>query len=207
MKSTTHDNEKNVIMSKIYGLRQLRTFKNDFEKANDEDFSRTQKIRSGIFFKVTMGLGIFAIICTLAIPNPMDQKKNEIKKIVAASPDEINSRELATFLDNQNINVSSQEDILEKEIQGKIVEWEVEILVVASLSDHYKILTKASSIYPGTLLTLYPQNIQQQTYIDNVSPGTSIKVKGKISGVLQRRIQINPALIIGPTIKSDFVKL
>ena len=185
----------------------MRTFNNDSEKANDDKFSRTKKIKSGIFFKVTMGLGIFAIICTLAMPNPIDQKKNEIKKIAAASPDEINSRELATFLDDQSINVSSQEDILEKEIQGKIVEWEVEILVVASLSDHYKILTKASSIYPGALLTLYPQNIQQETYIDSVNPGTSIKVKGKISGVLQRRIQINPALIIEPTIKSDFVKL
>ena len=196
MKSTTHDNEKNVIMSKIYGLRKLRAFKNDSEKANDEDFSRTQKIKSGIFFKVTMGLGIFAIICTLAIPNPIDQKKNEIKKIVAASPDEINSRELATFLDNQNINVSSQEDILEKEIQGKIVEWELEILVVANLSDHYKILTKPTSKYPGTLLTLYPQNSQQVTYMDNVVPGSRIRIKGKIAGILQGRIQINPTLLI-----------
>ncbi|MEJ2286974.1 MAG: hypothetical protein P8X85_25710 [Desulfobacterales bacterium] len=194
-------------MSETSELNKLQTFNNYSEKPNDEGSPHTQKIKSGIFFKLTMGLGIFSIICTLAMPNPIDQTKNEIKKIAVASLDEINARKLATILDNQSINFRNQEDVLEKEIQGKIVEWEVEILVVASLSDHYKILTKASSIYPGALLTLYPQNIQQETYIDSVNPGTSIKVKGKISGVLQRRIQINPALIIEPTIKSDFVKL
>ena len=183
-------------MSERSNLRKWSSFNNYHVRSSDEGSPRKPKIQSGIFFKLTMGFGVIAIIFTLAIPNPKDQTKNDIQKIASASLDGINASKLAIILNNQNTDVSNQEEILKKEIQGKIVEWELEILLVASLPDHYKIFTKPTSKYPGTLLTLYPQNNQQVTYIDNVSSGASIKVKGKIAGILKRRIQINPTLLM-----------
>jgi len=177
-------------------LRKWKACDNDLSRSTDEDSPRGQKIKSGLFFKLTIGMGILAIICTFAIPNPKDHLKNDIQKITNASLDQVNATELATILNNQNANMSNQEEIKEKEIKGKIIEWDLEILVVAKLSDHYKILTKPTSYYPGTLLTLYPQNNQQMAYIENVKSGTRIKIKGKIAGILQGRIKINPALLI-----------
>ena len=187
---------RGVIVPEISKLSKEQALKNVPVGSKDEGAPRVQKIKSGLLFKLTMGLGIFSIICTLAIPNPKHQTINDIQKIEEASFDEINTRNLAIILNNQNIDVGDQEEILEKEIQGKIVEWELEILVVANLPDHYKILTKPTSKYPGTLLTLYPQNSQQVTYMDNVVPGSRIRIKGKIAGILQGRIQINPTLLI-----------
>jgi len=154
-----------------------------------------ERLKSGLFFKLTISMGLLALIGTLAIPSPKNQLK-DIQKIATAPLDPINTSELAIICNNPNADMSNQAEIKEKEIKGKIVEWELEVLVVARLPDHYKILTKPTSNLPGTLLTLYPQNGQQMTYIDSVKPGTIIKIKGKIEGILQGRIRINPALLI-----------
>lgn len=184
-----------IMFERTYS-RKCETSDNDHVGPTDGGSHRGQKIKSGIFFKLIIGLGFLAIICTFAIPNPKDHIKRDIQKISSASLDQINATELAIILNNRNTDISNQAEIKEKEIQGKIVEWELEILVVASLPDHYKILTKPTSKYPGTLLTLFPQNRQQMTYINNVKPGTRIKIKGKIAGILQGRIKINPALLM-----------
>ena len=168
---------------------------NDPARFIEEASCRRKKIKSGLFFKLTISMGVLLIIGTLAIP-ALKEQTNNLQNIAGASLDEINTREITAILNNQNIDVNNQEEILEKKIQGKIVGWELEILVVASLPDHYKILTKPTSKYPGTLLTLYPQNSQQVAYLDNVNPGTRIKIKGKIAGILQRRIIINPSLLL-----------
>ena len=153
-----------------------------------------EKLKSGLFFKLTLGMGLLAIIGTLSIPSPKNQL-NDIQKITTAPLDQINASELAIIYNNQNADMGNRAEIKEKEIKGKIVEWDLEILVVASLPDHYKILTKPTSNYPGALLTLYPQNSQQMTYIESVKAGTRIKIKGKIEGILQGRIRINPAIL------------
>jgi len=165
-------------------------------KSTDEDFPRGQKIKSGFLFKLTIAIGLFAIICTVAIPGSKNQVKKEFQKIATASIDQINAGQLSRLLNNQNTENINQTEIIEKAITGKIIEWDLEILVVAKMSDHYKIVTKPTSDYPGTLLTLYPHDGRQITYMDNVQPGTRIKIKGKISGILQGRIKINPALLM-----------
>lgn len=155
-----------------------------------------QKPKSGLFFKLTLGMGLLAIIGTVAIPIQENQL-TDIEKIATAALDQINTSELAIICNNQkNDDRDNRAKIKEKEIQGKIVEWELEVLIVASLPDHYRILTKPTSNLPGTLLTLYPQSSRQMTYIDGVKPGNRIKVKGKIQGILHGRIRINPALLI-----------
>jgi len=176
--------------------RKWKTCNNNHTKSTDEDSLRRKEIKSGLIVKLIIGIGFLAIICTFAIPNPKDQTKKDIQQIATAPLNQINSSELAIILNKQNADMSNQAESMQKEIKGKIVEWELEILVVASLPDHFKILTRPTAYYPGTLLTLYPQNSQQITYMKNVKPGTKIKIKGKIAGILQGRIKIDPALLI-----------
>lgn len=183
-------------MSEKSNLRARKAHSSDGALSNNEDAHCNPKIKSELIFKLIIGLGILALLCTFAIPNPRDQLKKEIQEVAEASPDWIGASELASLLNHQYKDMISQTQISEKEINGKIVEWELEILVVAILPDHYKILTKPSPEHPGTLLTLYPQNSQQKNYLSNVQSGTEIKIKGKITGILQGRIKINPAMLI-----------
>ena len=183
-------------MSEKSYSRKWKTHDTDLAISTDRDSPRRSKLKSGLLFKLIIGVGLLAIVCTFAIPNPKDHLKNEIHKIENASPDWISASELASLLNSQNQDMISQTQISEKEIEGKIVEWELEIMVVANLPDHYKILTKPTSTHPATLLTVYPQNSQQIKYITNVQPGTEIKIKGKIIGILQGRIKINPAILM-----------
>lgn len=183
-------------MSEKSYLRSRNAHSNEGPLANDNDTLRSPKIKSELLFKLIIGIGILAMLCTYAIPNPKDQLKKEIHKVAKASPDLIRASGLASLLNHQNQDMISQTQISEKEIYGKIVEWDLEILVVAILPDHYKILTKPTSRHPGTLLTLYPKNSQQKKYIDSVQPGAQIKIKGKIAGILQGRIKINPAILL-----------
>jgi hypothetical protein len=154
-----------------------------------------KSLKSGLFFKLIIGIGLLAAAGTIAIPKPKDQLKVDIKKISRATADQVDAQKLARILKHQSTNLSLQEENLEKHLIGKIVDWELQVLVVATFPDHYDILTMPTSGYPGTLLTLYPQNSHQRTFIDNVKAGTKIKIKGKIAGIFQRRIQINPALL------------
>ena len=183
-------------MSEKSNSKNWKARDNKHAISTDRNLPRSSKIKSGLFFKLIIGVGLLAIVCTLAIPNPKNHLKNEIQKITNASTDRINASELASLLNNQNQDMISQTQISDKEIKGKIVEWELEIMVVANLPDHYKILTRPTSTHPGTLLTVYPQNSQQIKYIANAHPGTEIKIKGKIAGVLQGRIKINPAILL-----------
>ena len=173
-----------------------KSHNHDLAGSSNTDRPHSQKSKSGIVFKLIIGVGLLAIICAVAMPNPNDQLKDEIQKIAEASSDFISGRELASLLNNQNQDMISQTQISEKGIEGKIVEWELEVMVVASLPDHYKILTKPTSTHPGTLLTLFPQNSAQIKYIANVQPGAEIKIKGKISGIRQGRVKINPAILM-----------
>ena len=185
-------------MSEILCLRKGKTDENGLTISTDRGTPRRPKIKSGLLFKLIITIGLLAIICTIAIPNlnPKDQLKKDIHKIAKASSDRISASELASLLNRKNQNMISQTQISEKEIEGKIVEWKLEIMVVASLPDHYKVLTKLTSTHPEALLTLYPQNNQQIKYIANLQPGTEIKIKGKITGILQGRIKINPAILM-----------
>ena len=183
-------------MSEKSYLKKWKNHDNDLAVSTNIQSPHSHKSKSGILFKLFIGVGLLAIICTVAIPNPKDQLKDEIRKIANASSDIISASELASLLNSHNQDMISQTQINEKEIEGKIVEWKLEVLVVASLPDHYKILTKPTSTHPGTLLTLYPQNSNQIKYIANAKPGTEIKIKGKISGIRQGRVKINPAIIM-----------
>ena len=116
--------------------------------------------------------------------------------IVVAPVDHVNALELATLFNDKKLLMSHQGQDKANEITGKIVQWELEVFVATKSTDCYQIVTKATTSIPGTLLTVYPRNSEQQSYLDSIKPGFTIQIKGKIAGIQQGRIKINPAVVI-----------
>jgi hypothetical protein len=76
------------------------------------------------------------------------------------------------------------------------VQWDLEVFAVTNSAGCYQVLTKSTTSAPGTLATVYPQDSQKQSYLDGIRPGSTIRIKGKIAGIQQGRVKINPAVIL-----------
>jgi len=142
-----------------------------------------------------LGIGCAALVAAFAIPIDKDQSK-DLKSIEVADVDHVNASELATLFNDKKLLMSPQVQEKANEITGKIVQWELEVFVATKSMDRYQIVTKSTANSPATLLTVYPRNSQQQSYLDSIKPGFSIQIKGKISGFQQGRIKIDPAVVL-----------
>ena len=176
-------------------LRICKSCGEDFAKSVKECPHCGKKVQSSMLFMLVIGIGCLAIVATLAIPVKKDQS-GDMKKIATAAADHINAADLAAALSNNNSQYDSRVQNKAQEITGKIVQWDLEVFVCTKSADFYQVVTRPTAGVPGALLMVYPLNDQQQDYLDNIQPGNTITVKGKISGIQQGRIKINPALII-----------
>ena len=104
--------------------------------------------------------------------------------------------EIAKIFNNRKEHTDSELLNKEKEITGKIIEWQLKVFVVTKTPDHYRIVTHPTIEAPGALLTVYPQRDRAPKYLEGLKPGHTIKIKGKITGALRGRIKIDPAFII-----------
>jgi hypothetical protein len=119
-----------------------------------------------------------------------------MKLISEASVDQVNAAELAAVLGNKNSQNDPETQNKVKALTGKIVQWDLEVFVSTKMTDYYQMVTKPAAGVPGTLLKVYAQDNQQKNYLESIKPGNTIKIKGKISGLQQGRIKIDPAIII-----------
>ena len=189
------DIEKEKIMDQSSYLKICKSCGEDFAKSIKECPHCGQKVQSGMLLMLIIGIGCLALAAAFAIPIGKNQSK-DLKMIEIAPVDHVNATELATLFNDKKLIVSPQVQDKAKEITGKIVQWELEVFVVTKSADCYQIVTKPTTSIPGTLLTVYPQYNQQQSYLDSIMPGFTIQIKGKIAGIQQGRIKINPALVI-----------
>ena len=151
------------------------------------------KLKKDLLPKLIIGVLALTLIGSLAIPTKSHIEK-EREKIANAPVDMVNVRELAIILDNKHADI----EILNKigEIEGKIVELQLQVFVATYMSDYYRIVTIPSAGIPGTLLTLYPKNKKEFEYFETIQPGHTIKIKGKITGTDLKRLKIDPAFLI-----------
>ena len=176
-------------------LKKCKACGNDFAKSVAECPHCGKPAGNGMFLKVIIGLGAIALICTLALPVQKDKMKS-FKSVLNAPVDKMDVSGLIEILNNPSGNTYQQIKSKEKEITGKIVQWQVEAIVVTEFPDHCLIVTKPSPIVPGALLTIYPQDEQQKRYLTSINAGTTLTIKGKITGVLKGRVKINPACLL-----------
>jgi hypothetical protein len=154
-----------------------------------------QAAHSGWFLKLTIAGGALALLGAFAIPAYQDPVRAR-QDVMFESVDSINATDLAKMLDPAKKPTSSQVEWILEEITGKIVEWQLPVFVVTEMPDHFNIVTKPDTDVPGTLLTVYPTSHHDKKYLENLKAGTSITIKGKITGMLKGRVKINPAFLI-----------
>ncbi|MBT8363605.1 MAG: hypothetical protein KJP23_02795 [Deltaproteobacteria bacterium] len=176
-------------------LRVCKSCGEDFAKSVKVCSNCGQEVQSSMILMLIIGVGCLALAAAFAIPINKDQS-NDIEDIFAASADNISATELAAAINNKNSRMNPQTQNIVNEITGKIVQWDLEVFVVTKLEDSHQIVTKPTRNAPGTLLTVYPRNNRQKIYLENITPGNTIQVKGKIAGIQLGRIKINPAIVL-----------
>ena len=186
--------EEEKIMAQSSYLRVCKSCGEDFAKAVKECPHCGKKVQSGMFLMLIIGIGCLALAAAFAIPITNDQSE-DYEMIANAAVDHINTAELAALLNNSNTQNGPQAQNKIREITGKIVEWNLEVFVCTKSADSYQMVTKPTASAPGTLLKIYPRNKQQTSYLDNIKPGSMIKVKGKVAGLQQGRVKIDPAIV------------
>jgi hypothetical protein len=182
-------------MSQSSYLRMCRSCGADFAKTVKECPHCGKKVQSGTLLMLIIGLGCLALVAAFALPINKSPS-NDMKIISEAAVDQINAAELAAVFSSKNSQNDPGTRNKIKEIEGKIVQWDLEVFVSTKTADCYQIVTKSTAGTPGTLLRVYPQDNQQNNYLEHIKPGNTIKIKGKIAGFQQGRIKIDPAIII-----------
>lgn len=176
-------------------LRVCKSCGEDFARSAKECPHCGKKVQSGKPLMLIIGIGCLALAAAFAIPAGKNQS-DDMKMIAIAHVDQVDPAELAALFNDRKMQTSQQAQQKAREITDKIIQWELEVLAVTESADCYQVLTKATKSAPGTLLTLFPRDSKQQNYLDNIKPGFTIRIKGKIAGFQQGRIKINPAFLL-----------
>ena len=139
--------------------------------------------------KIIIGLFLLILLSALAFPTK-DKLEKERKKIVSAETATVNLGNWAKNLDNKAL--------LNKigELEGKIVELQLQVFVATYLSDYFGIVTIPSDGIPGTYLMLYPKDKTEIAFLKKIKAGQTIKIRGKVKGTYLKRIKIEPAFLI-----------
>lgn len=146
-------------------------------------------IKKDFLAKIVIGLLLLILLSTLAIPTKSKLEK-ERKKIVSAGATTVDVRNWAK---NQNSKALSNKIA---ELDGKIVELQLQVFVTTYLSDYFGIVTVPSEGVPGTYLMLYPKDSTETAFLKAIRPGQTIKIRGKVNGTYLKMIKIEPAFLI-----------
>ena len=176
-------------------LKVCKSCGEDFAKAAKECPHCGKKAQSGMLLMLIIGIGCLALAATFAIPVNRDQS-DAIEKIATAPVDPVNVTELAGIFTGKNFQNTSLAQSKAQEITDKIVQWDVEVFVSTSTAEFYQVVTKSTSSAPGALLKIYPRDKRQKSSLENIKAGSRIRIKGKITGVQQGRIKIDPAVVM-----------
>jgi hypothetical protein len=176
-------------------LRVCKSCGEDFAKSVKECPHCGKKVQSSMLLMLIIGIGCLALAAAFAIPISKKQP-DAVKMITIAPVDRVDTAELAALFNDRKLQATPRVQGKVREITGKIVQWELEVFVATKSADCYQVVTKPTKTVPGTLLTVYPRNSQQKSYLESIRPGSTIQIKGKIAGIQQGRIKINPACIL-----------
>lgn len=124
------------------------------------------------------------------------EKQQQIKALYNASPSEVrpdgNLKELFELMSE---NTDIQRENAEARLTGKIVEWQLCVFEVTKKDGYYRIQTD-DDVNVGTFIDLYPDSDEQKAKIESLITGDVIRVRGYISGVFMRNLEIAPAILL-----------
>ena len=157
------------------------------------------KLKMGLMMKGLLTIVVLGILGAIFGPSKEEQElqsQNKFQSFIDAPIDNISGGELAPIFTYMSKATDIQRDNKEKEIKGKIVQWNVKVHEVRKSGDGYKIQTSSTSDMVGTFINIVPQNVEDKNFIEALKTDDFMTVKGKITGTTMRNIDLKPAMII-----------
>jgi len=138
-----------------------------------------------------------------AVPTEVAQNDPLEKLAEAQSSDLEPNGRLAEKFSLGGDSTDLQRQLETKEIVGKIVTWRLPVYEVKQSGDEYIIQTantfreiRAGDRLVGTFVHIKPRNLADKEKIENLKTGDVIKIKGIVSDVVMRNIEIKPAIFV-----------
>ena len=157
-----------------------------------------KKLKMGLMAKIGILIVILIIIGVAGMPSSEDIEK-EIATIESTTPDNINTAKLSETFSIMSKSTDIQRDNAEEEIKGKILRVNVKVYEV-NIKDKekliYRIQGSSTNNTPGTFVNIYARNAAEAKKIESLKTDNVISVKGKVTGVFMRNIDIDLARIV-----------
>ncbi len=83
-------------------------------------------------------------------------------------------------------------------IKGKLVAWTLPVYEVKRNGDNYKIQTSGSRAAIGTYITITPRNDEDRRFIEALTTGQPVAIRGIVKDVFMRDLIIAPAILDRP---------
>lgn len=164
------------------------------------------------------GLLIFPVVIALVIYRPFfqgfyqgfskgyTQRKadvatiqiDKLSELAAATPTQISpTGELAAMFNLMSNNTDLQRENKLKEIKGKVIEWTLPVYEVKKDRNGYMVQTEPGNAV-GTFVYITPRNDENRAFIESLTTGSRISVKGIIKDDFLRNLVIEPAILFEP---------
>lgn len=155
------------------------------------------RLKMRFITKALIGIGVLAALAVAGMPSK-DQIQAKLQEIEKAQPSDLSAhRELVQIFGFISKRTDIQRENKEKEIKGKIVEWELPVYEVKKTSENvYRVQTSASPARVGTFVNLHARNDDEARKIEALTTGDYVKFKGQIEGVSLRNIDIGYGVLM-----------
>jgi hypothetical protein len=169
---------------------------------------------------VLIALSIFALLVVIGIATGPNQPKKssdtiessetlkekdepELVKIAKAKPYNVSpAGELADMFKIGSDYTDLQRENKEKELTGKIVDWDLQVYEIKKVRDNiYRIQTTSPFLVNRTVSTftyVNTRNDVEKEYLARLKTDDMIHIKGKVKGISMRTFEINPAIVLLP---------
>ena len=180
-------------MSDNKNMKQCKSCEKEVSKSAKLCPHCGKKLKMGWFLKVVIGLVAIAVISSITSPSLEEHlTKTSEAQVIKVSP----RGELADLFSLMNDGTDIQRDNKEEELKGKYVIWTLPVFDVNKSVTKYRVQTGSSGGFIGTFIDVYTTSSEQATYVESLKTGDFITVKGVISGVSMRKINIDYAILV-----------
>lgn len=156
------------------------------------------KLKMGLMTKLAIFIAAVAAIGAVTAPSK-DEFSKTLQKIASAPAANLSATgELASLLQLGSDGTSVQRDEKEKEIKGKIVDWELPVYNVRVADEKkksYRIQTKTQTGLVSAFATVYARSPEDEAVLKGLKTGDMIRFKGQIKGITMRSVDVDPAVI------------
>jgi len=126
-----------------------------------------------------------------------EERAASVDELKSGDPIDVDVKELAQMFNMGSDFTDLQRDAKEKELDGKLVEWTLEVYEVDTAGEGcFKIQTSSTDDAPGTFIkSCEADDDGIATLAPELKTGDMISVKGIVDGTSMRNFNLDPAIV------------